>query len=116
MSPRPHLRLRTRREFLRHLALFVGFALAVLLVSLGIGVVGYHVYAGLGWTDSILNASMILTGMGPVDPMPDPSAKIFASLYALFGGAVYPALAAIVLYPVVHRMMVALHLQSKGDE
>ncbi len=56
---------------------------------------------------------MILTGMGPVDAMPDNPSKIFASGYAIFGGAVYPAMTALILYPFVHRMMVILHLQAR---
>lgn len=110
------LRLRTRAEFLRHMAQFALYAALFLVVSLGLGVLGYRWFAGLDWIDSFFNASMILTGMGPVDPMPTDGAKIFASLYAIYGGAVYPALTAVLLYPIAHRMMVALHLQAKGED
>jgi hypothetical protein len=58
---------------------------------------------------------MILTGMGPANAMPTDTSKIFASAYAIFGGTVYPAVTAIILYPLVHRMMVVLHIQAKGD-
>jgi hypothetical protein len=108
--------LRTRRQFIGHLARFVGFAVLMLIVSLGIGMVGYHITAGLSWIDSFLNASMILTGMGPVNPMPDDAAKLFSSAYAIFGGAVYPAMTAIVLYPFVHRMMHVLHVESAEND
>jgi hypothetical protein len=106
--------LRNRAEFLRHVGWFLLFASGFLFVSLGLGVLGYHVVVGLDWIDSLLNASMILTGMGPVDTMPDDRSKIFASLYAIFGGAVYPAMTALILYPFVHRMMVILHLQARN--
>lgn len=106
------INLRSRPEFLRRLSLFVAIAIGVLAVCLGGGVIGYHVFVGLGWIDSLLNASIILTGMGPVDTMPDDAAKVFASLYALVSGAVYPTLGALILYPIVHRMMAVLHLQS----
>jgi uncharacterized membrane protein required for colicin V production len=106
------LRLRTQDEFRRHVAGFLGLALGFLALFLGIGVLGYHLIVGLGWIDSLLNASMILTGMGPVDQMPTDAAKVFASLYAIVSGAVYPVLTAVVLYPFVHRMLSVLHLQA----
>ena len=106
------LSLRTHEEFRRHVAGFLGLALGFLMLFLGIGILGYHLIVGLGWIDSLLNASMILTGMGPVDQMPTDAAKIFASLYAIVSGAVYPVLTAVVLYPFVHRMLSVLHLQA----
>lgn len=114
--PRKGLKLRSAAEFRRHVAGFVGFALGFLVLSLGIGMAGYHWIVGLGWIDSLLNAAMILTGMGPVSQMPDDPSKLFASAYAIFGGAVYPAVTAIVLFPFLHRMMSILHLQARGDD
>jgi hypothetical protein len=99
-------------KFLQRAAGFILFALVFLTLALGIGTVGYHVVARLDWIDAFLNAAMILTGMGPVDPMPDDAAKLFASIYALVAGAVYPAITAIVLYPFLHRMLKALHLEA----
>lgn len=117
MAPhRPRLRLHSRAQFLRRLAGFVLFGLAFLAVALGIGVLGYHHLAGLSWIDSWFNAAMILTGMGPASAMPSDAAKIFASAYAIFSGAVYPAVTAIVLYPLVHRMMGVLHVQSQAGD
>ena len=107
--------LLSRAEFIGHVARFLGFAALCLVFSLGIGIVGYHGIVGLGWVDSLLNASMILTGMGPVDTMPTDTAKIFASFYAMFSGAVYPILTAVVLYPFVHRMLKALHLEAQAS-
>jgi hypothetical protein len=93
-------------------ALGVGF----LSVSLGVGVLGYRYIAGLSWIDALFNAAMILTGMGPANPMPDDAAKLFATAYAIFGGAAYPAVTAIVLYPLLQRMLVVLHLKAQGRE
>lgn len=107
--------LPSRAEFIGRVARFLGVAGLCLMVSLGIGIIGYHGIVGLGWVDSLLNASMILTGMGPVDTMPTDGAKIFASVYAMFGGAVYPILTAVVLYPFVHRMLKALHLEAQAS-
>jgi hypothetical protein len=109
---RGRLPVRTRSEFAWHVAGFILFAAVFITLSLGIGVVGYHAVVGLPWIDSLLNASMILTGMGPVDVMPDEPSKVFASLYALFSSAVYPAVTALILYPFLHRMLAVLHLQA----
>jgi hypothetical protein len=73
---------------------------------------GYHRIAGLGWVDSVLNASMILTGMGPVDPMTTTAAKLFASAYALFSGVVFLSAVGIVLSPIFHRILHAFHLDD----
>ena len=115
VQPR-RLKLHSRAEFVRRVARFTSFGVAFFALSLGIGVLGYHRLAGLGWIDSLFNAAMILTGMGPASAMPSDEAKLFASAYAIFSGAVYPAVTAIVLYPLVHRMMVVLHIQAKGGE
>jgi fumarate reductase subunit D len=104
--------LRTRSEFADYALRFVLLANAVLLGMIGIGFAGYHWIAGLGPVDSLLNTAMILTGMGPVDPMTSTGAKLFASVYALLSGAVYPVLTAVVLYPFVHRLLHRLHLDA----
>jgi hypothetical protein len=82
-------------------------------VVLFIGVAGYHWIAGLGWVDSLLEASMILGGMGPVNPVTTTGAKIFASGYALFSGLVFIALIGIVLAPAVHRMLHKFHADER---
>ena len=91
-------------------ALLVGFGLIV--IALTIGIVGYHLLAGLGWIDSLLEASMILGGMGPVRELHSDSAKIFASIYALFSGIIFIALMGIMLSPVAHRVMHKFHVDE----
>lgn len=103
-------------RFLGRLAKTVFFALFFIVVALGIGVVGYHEFAGLPWIDSFLNASMILTGMGPVDPMKTDGAKLFASLYAIFSGSVFLTAIAFVLAPVFHRLLHHFHLDDEAEE
>jgi hypothetical protein len=90
-------------------------AVAVLLAGLALfsGICGYHWLAGLGWIDSLLEASMILGGMGPVNPITTTWAKVFASLYALFSGLVFIALMSIVLAPVIHRMLHKFHADEQ---
>jgi len=99
-------------RFLRRMALSALLAYSIVSVALLAGVVGYHSIARLGWIDSILNASMILTGMGPVDPMTTTAAKLFASAYALFSGVVFLSAMGIILSPIFHRILHAFHMDD----
>ena len=92
----------------------IGIAISILAVSLGIGVIGYHTLGGLGWVDSLLNASMILGGMGPVNALTSNSAKIFASLYALFAGMIFLVAAGVLIAPVAHRLLHRFHLNTSS--
>jgi hypothetical protein len=83
--------------------------------ALGLGVVGYHYLGGLPWIDSLVNASMILGGMGPVDPIASAGGKYFASFYALFSGLLFIGAASIVLAPFMHRIMHKLHIDDEDD-
>lgn len=99
-------------RLLRHFLLSV----AVIGFSLGVGIAGYHTIAGFGWVDSLLNASMILGGMGPVGDLPNDGAKVFASAYALFSGLVFISVSAILFAPVAHRMLHAFHGDDSDDK
>lgn len=99
-----------RAAFLRRLARHWGVAGLFIAVSLLIGMAGYRAFAGLSWLDSFLNASMILTGMGPVAPMATPAAKVFAGCYALFSGLAFLSSAGILFAPIVHRALHRFHL------
>jgi hypothetical protein len=100
-------------QFLWRLARYAGFGMILIGFSLGIGVVGYHNFNELSWLDSLLNASMILTGMGPVDAMKNDGAKWFASFYAIFSGVVFLGTVAVFLTPVVHRFLHKHHLDGE---
>ncbi len=102
------------RKFLRRLFKHISVGLLIIFGSLGIGVLGYHFLARLSWIDSLLNASMILGGMGPIDPLPTPGAKVFASCYALFAGVIFLVVVGIMIAPVGHRLMHRLHLEKTG--
>ena len=104
--------LRTRAEFLWHQARYTLAGMTFMIFSLGVGILGYHIFGNLDWLNSLLNASMILSGMGPVAALHGSSAKIFASVFALYSGVVYLAVSAILLYPLVLRMLKILHLQA----
>lgn len=84
----------------------------IVIFSLILGILGYHFMGGLGWTDSLLNASMILTGMGPVNAMTTTAGKLFASFYALFSGVVFLTTIAFVLAPVAHRFLHKFHMDE----
>ena len=86
--------------------------LCLILVALSRGIAGYHILAGLGFVDSLLEASMILGGMGPVKELHSDAAKIFASIYALFSGIIFIALMGIMLAPVAHRVMHKFHVDE----
>lgn len=101
--------------FLRRLAFHTLVALGFMAVALSIGIVGYHTTEGLGFLDSLLNASMILGGMGPVDPIRTPAGKIFASFYALFSGIVFLVIAGIIIAPLAHRILHRLHLETGAN-
>jgi hypothetical protein len=93
----------------RHLIL----ALFLLFLGLGVGILGYHFVGELGWVDSLLNASMILSGMGPVDLLRSSAAKIFASCYALFSGLAFLGVASLIVAPFAHRVLHDFHLDKE---
>jgi hypothetical protein len=99
-----------RSAFLKRLARHGGLAGLFIAFSLLIGMVGYRTFADPTWVDSFLDASMILTGMGPVSPMRTPAAKVFAGCYALFSGLAFLSSAGILFAPIIHRAMHRFHM------
>lgn len=102
--------------FLRRMIVYAALAVLLVLGALSIGVIGYHFLAGLTWVDSLLNASMILGGMGEIDPLPNTAAKIFASLYALFSGLVFIVIMGIFLAPIMHRVLHSFHIEDRNNK
>jgi hypothetical protein len=86
----------------------------IVCASLVVGILGYHHFAGLGWVDSFYSASMIMSGMGPTDPLSSREAKIFAGLYALYSGLVLIASTGVVLSPFMTRVLHAFHAERDG--
>jgi hypothetical protein len=105
--------LLSRVEFFKRVGRHGLVALGVLVFGLGSGILGYHFIAHLSWIDSLLNASMILGGMGPVDPLKTDSAKIFASFYALFSGLAFIGIVSVLLVPFVHRLLHRVHAEEQ---
>jgi len=111
---RKHERLAPVSVFVKRLTASIAVAWALIAVALFIGVSGYHWIAGFGWIDSLLEASMILGGMGPVNQLSNPGAKVFASAYALFSGLMFIGIIGVALSPIVHQMLHKFHLDEKG--
>jgi len=99
-------------DFLRRAGQHLLLGVAILGGSVGGGTVGYHLTGNLRWIDSFLNASMILSGMGPVDRMDRAAGKLFSALYALFSGLVFIGIAGIVVAPWVHRLFHWIHVEE----
>lgn len=99
-----------RKHFLTKLGKNALIATAFLLVSLAVGIWGYHYFMHLGFADSLINASMILAGMGPVDHADTNAAKIFASLYAIYSGVAFISSMAFLFIPIIHRFLHKFHL------
>ena len=113
--------LLSRAAFMRRLLRFGVLASGIIVFSLALGIVGYHYTAGLGWLDSLLNASMILAGMGPVGELPNTgpeavSAKLFASFYALYSGIVFLVSVGVLMAPIFHRFIHRFHLELDDDD
>jgi flagellar biosynthesis protein FliR len=113
MYERRNQPLLSKAEFRKRVGRHGLVALAIVLFGIGLGVLGYHFLAQLGWIDSFLNASMILGGMGPVDPLNGNAAKIFASLYALFSGLAFITIMSVLVAPFVHRMLHRFHAENR---
>ena len=102
-------------QYLRRVTASVGLGLGLIGISLAAGMLGYHVFEGLSWIDSFLNASMILSGMGPLWEPQSAGGKVFAGVYALYSGLAVLIIAGIMLAPAVHRFLHRFHLEAAGD-
>ncbi|HET8947532.1 MAG TPA: hypothetical protein VFQ07_11170 [Candidatus Polarisedimenticolia bacterium] len=108
-----------REDFMRRLLRNTALAFGLIVISLGLGMLGYHFFVRLDWTDSFLNASMILTGMGEITTLDTTGGKVFAGLYALFSGVAFLTIIGVLVAPVMHRFMHRFHLaldeEAPGD-
>ena len=108
--------LLNRRAFLGRMAKSFGVAMVFIVVSLFVGMAGYHWLEGLTWIDAYVNAAMILSGMGPLDPPKTASGKFFAGTYALYSGLAVILAAGIFFTPVVHRLLHRFHLEEVEEK
>jgi hypothetical protein len=101
-----------RSRFIMRVLLHAAAALALMLVSLMLGMAGYQYFEQLPWRDAFLNAAMLMGGMGPVDAPRTDGGKLFAGLYALYAGLILLVAAVLVVTPVVHRVMHRFHWEK----
>lgn len=116
-----HLEAKTQpvlppRAFARRLVRFGLLAGVIIGASLALGVLGFHYIDGMAWIDALLNASMLLGGMGPVDIPATVAGKLFSSFYALFSGIVFLVAVGVLLAPILHRFMHRFHLELDADD
>ena len=114
MYERRHEPLLPFRRFVIRQLKHMAVALGLVAVALAIGMAGYHFLDELGWIDSFVNASMLLGGMGPVDPLKTNAAKLFAGFYALFSGLIFLVSVGVLFAPIVHRLFHHFHLTPKS--
>ncbi len=107
--------LASQSVFARRMLRYGLVTAGIILLSLLIGVLGYHYLESLSWIDSLLNASMILGGMGPVDTVKTDAGKLFASFYALYSGIVLLASVGVLATPVFHRLLHRFHLEIEDN-
>ena len=105
-----------RTEFYWRVARYSALSIGTITVSLLIGIFGYHFFEGLSWLDSLVNASMLLGGMGPVNPLHTTAGKLFASFYALFSGMVLLVAVSILIAPIFHRFLHHFHLEIEDKD
>lgn len=113
MSHKSRKPLPPQSEFVAHLARNFAFAAVLIAGAMFLGTVGYRYTENMDWLDAMLNAAMILTGMGPVAPMHTTAGKLFAAGYALFSGVFFLSVVALALSPAVRRLMHRFHLETE---
>jgi hypothetical protein len=105
--------LLSRSEFARRVGRNFAVASALIAGSLCVGILGYHWAEDMPWVDAFANAAMILSGMGPMDPLKTSGGKLFAGCYALYSGLVLILATGVVLAPIIHRMFHRFHLDEE---
>ena len=101
-----------RRQFYARMASHVLMAFSLVAVCLGVGMWGYHGFENMRWVDAFVNASMILSGMGPVGELKTDAGKVFAGFYALFSGLAFVVMIGFMLAPAIHRALHKFHLED----
>lgn len=102
----------TRFRFVTQFGANIVAAIALVGFSLGIGMLGYHHYARMAWIDAFANASMMITSMGPLDPLTGPAARIWGACFALYSGFALAATTGLIIAPMVHAFVDRLHVRQ----
>lgn len=102
--------------FLRRMARYIFAGVALIVVSWLIGILGYQFFERMSWIDAMLNAAMILGGMGPVDVLHTDGGKLFAALYAMFSGVIFLVSIGVLSAPIFHRVLHQFHMDADEDD
>ena len=108
--------LLTSRQFILRQFIFLLVAIGIIIGSLVMGMLGYHFFENLSWIDALVNAAMILGGMGPVNALHTDAGKLFASFYALYSGIVFLVSVGVILAPLYHRFLHRFHLEMEDAQ
>ncbi|HEX2619491.1 MAG TPA: hypothetical protein VHL11_05065 [Phototrophicaceae bacterium] len=108
-------RLISRAEFARRVGRYAALAILLITISWLIGILGYRFLEGASWIDAILDAAMILSGMGPASTLHTDAGKLFVSLYAMFSGVVFLVSIGVLMAPVFHRLLHQFHLEAEDE-
>ena len=111
-----HRPLLSRQRFAARMAVSVLAAVFVNGVALAVGAIGYHSLEGLDWLDAILNAALVITGNGPVQPPHTPGGKLFTVFYALLGVILFATVIGVILTPVFHRIFHVFHGRQRDND
>jgi hypothetical protein len=101
-----------RQEFYRRMRRSALLSGGIAVVTLLVGMIGYHLLEKMPWPDAFANASMILAGMGPLGNLNTDAGKIFAGIYALFCGLIFVTIMTILLAPIFHRALHKFHCET----
>ena len=116
MFERRHEPLISRAAFLRRMVKYALLASGFIVVSLVIGIAGYHFFEGMSWIDAFVNSAMLMGGMGPVSELHTDTGKLFAGFYALYCGLIVIIAVGILAAPLLHRILHHFHLEVLADK
>lgn len=116
MSLRRYPALPSGKRLALHLARSFVIGIIAVALALGIGMMGYHHFEGMPWIDAFLNASMILSGMGPVEALNTTGGKLFAGCYALFSGLTFILIIGIIFAPVIRYFFHKMHIELENKD
>jgi hypothetical protein len=105
-----------RGEFVQRLGRSIAAGFVLIAFSLSVGILGYHFLGELSWIDAFLDASMILSGMGPLSQLHNDPAKLFAGFYAIYCGIMLIATTGVMFAPAIHRSLHKFHLEWNQDQ
>lgn len=106
-------RIFPKHTFLQRLARGIIISFILIFIALYVGMIGYHWFEHMSWSDAFVNAAMILSGMGPMGTLSTTAGKIFAGVYALFSGLFFIAIVGLIFMPLVHRLFKKWHIEDE---